>query len=127
MNNMRPRVCAAIIRNDSILMVHHRDEEREYWNLPGGGIEPGETSHEAVIREVKEETGLDTRVCRFLFEETYLNESSTCQCFLLEVEEGQEAALGYDSEEAHLPTTTRLLQSVPPDADQPAPRGDVEG
>ncbi len=29
------------------------------YELPGGGIEPGETFHAAVIREVKEETGLD--------------------------------------------------------------------
>lgn len=109
---MRPRVCAAIIRNDEILMVRHRDGEREYWTLPGGGIEPSESPQEAAVREVKEETGLEARVCRFLFEAMYLDGSSTSQCFLLEIAEGQEATLGYDPEEAHLPASSQLLQDV---------------
>jgi 8-oxo-dGTP diphosphatase len=34
------------------------------WDIPGGGIEPGESKKEALIREVKEETGLDISSCR---------------------------------------------------------------
>lgn len=32
------------------------------WNFPGGGIEKGETPEQAMIREVKEETGYVTKV-----------------------------------------------------------------
>jgi ADP-ribose pyrophosphatase YjhB (NUDIX family) len=35
-----------------------------YWALPGGRSEPGETEEQTIIRETKEETGLDTRVVR---------------------------------------------------------------
>lgn len=42
---------------DRVLLCHRRDMDR--WNLPGGGVESGEIPTEAVIREVKEETGLD--------------------------------------------------------------------
>ncbi len=33
-----------------------------YWALPGGRSEPGETSDQTIIREVKEETGLDIAI-----------------------------------------------------------------
>ncbi|MBR7148319.1 MAG: NUDIX hydrolase, partial [Firmicutes bacterium] len=50
-----------IIENDEkeILMVKQEHPERTVWMVPGGGIEEGETAAEAVIREMKEETGLD--------------------------------------------------------------------
>jgi 8-oxo-dGTP diphosphatase len=36
------------------------------WTVPGGRVELGETLHEAVVREVAEETGLTVVVDRFL-------------------------------------------------------------
>ncbi|MBV9864259.1 MAG: NUDIX hydrolase [Abitibacteriaceae bacterium] len=109
---MRPRVCAAIIRHNSILMVQHRDANRDYWTLPGGAIEAGETPEQAAVREVQEETGLAATVVRFLFEETYLNGTNVCYCYLLKINEDQEATLGYDPEEAHLAADAHLLQGV---------------
>ena len=43
-----------------ILLGHRRDID--WWNLPGGGMEVGETVDEAVCREVREETGLAVKV-----------------------------------------------------------------
>lgn len=36
------------------------------WSVPGGHVNPGETLHEAVVRETAEETGLEVVVERFL-------------------------------------------------------------
>lgn len=110
---MRPRACAAVLRNDTILMVRHRHGGRDYWTLPGGGIEPGETPAQAAVRELFEETGLNGVAVRPLFEEPYLDDGSLCFCWLLTlVEEAQEAAAGYDPEEAHLEAGERTLQEV---------------
>lgn len=61
----RARVAAVIERDGQVLMVRERTrgasdrhDGPEYWTLPGGGIEPGESSRDAVAREVLEEVGL---------------------------------------------------------------------
>ena len=37
-----------------------------FWSVPGGRVQAGESLHEAVVREVAEETGLSVVVERFL-------------------------------------------------------------
>ena len=34
-------------------------ENKQYWTLPGGGVEPGESVEEAVAREVREESNMN--------------------------------------------------------------------
>ena len=53
-----------VVVNDKkeILMVKQHHENRDIWMVPGGGIEEGENSIQASVREVKEETGLDITV-----------------------------------------------------------------
>ncbi|WP_126580171.1 NUDIX domain-containing protein [Tengunoibacter tsumagoiensis] len=54
--HFRIGVSALIFEEDQILLALRRDID--WWNLPGGGMEIGETVEEAVCREVLEETGL---------------------------------------------------------------------
>ena len=52
----------AIIHDDErrVLLCHRRDHD--LWNLPGGALEHGEAPWDGVIREVREETGLEVEV-----------------------------------------------------------------
>ena len=47
-------------KGGKVLLCHRRDYD--IWNLPGGGLEKGEAPWQGVIRETKEETGLDVDV-----------------------------------------------------------------
>ena len=67
MSGIRIRVaCAAVDGEGRMLLVRHRKAGREYWLLPGGGVEAGETLVEAARRELVEETGLVGEVGRLL-------------------------------------------------------------
>ena len=49
--------------SDKILLVKRRTMPfKGYWALPGGRVDPGETVEQTIVREVKEETGLDVTV-----------------------------------------------------------------
>lgn len=54
-------------QDQRILMVRQHHQERYVWTVPGGAIEPGETSLDAAVREVKEETGLDVTIDRMIW------------------------------------------------------------
>jgi 8-oxo-dGTP diphosphatase len=50
-----------------VLMVKQVHEGRDLWLVPGGGIEAGENSKEAAVREVREETGLEVKIKRLIW------------------------------------------------------------
>ena len=64
LNHFRIGMYALIFDDGRVLLAHRRDID--WWNLPGGGMEIGETVEEAVRREVREETGLEVQVERLV-------------------------------------------------------------
>jgi mutator protein MutT len=60
-------VGAVVRQDDRLLLVRRgRGPAAGEWSVPGGRIEAGETAHEAVVREMLEETALEVVVERFL-------------------------------------------------------------
>lgn len=62
---IRPSVAAYILNPEGRLLLQRRSDNGR-WGLPGGSVEIGESVSQAVIREVREETGLTVEVERLV-------------------------------------------------------------
>jgi ADP-ribose pyrophosphatase YjhB (NUDIX family) len=61
------RATAVLVEDGRILLVQQHVNDARGWSLPGGALETGESLGACVVREVREETGLDTAVDRLLY------------------------------------------------------------
>jgi ADP-ribose pyrophosphatase YjhB (NUDIX family) len=61
------RVTGVVIEDDRILLLNQDTDTGRSWSLPGGKVEEGETIRDALIREMREETGLDIEPERLLY------------------------------------------------------------
>ena len=82
----RIEVVAAIIRKEGKIFATQRGygEWKDWWEFPGGKMEPGETSEEALKREIREELSTEICVDEFLctVEYDYPKFHLTLHCYL---------------------------------------------
>ena len=62
---IRPAVAAVIHNGDGRILLQRRSDNG-LWGLPGGSVEIGESVRDAIVREVREETGLTVEVLRLI-------------------------------------------------------------
>ena len=62
---LRTAVSAIVTDRDGRILLQRRSDNGR-WGVPGGGVEIGETVRDAVVREVREETGLSVEVVRLI-------------------------------------------------------------
>ena len=101
---VRVRIGGLLLRDGAFLLAAHRGllaNEAPFWSPPGGGWQFGESIQAALVREFREETGLEVRVGRFL----HLHEFSSGPLQALElffevlaVDEAAQPLLGHDPE-----------------------------
>jgi len=80
------RVAAACILRNSRVLIARRSygDLAGRWEFPGGKVEPGESSKQALVREIREEMAVDITVDSFLMtrEYDYPQFHLTMDCFL---------------------------------------------
>jgi ADP-ribose pyrophosphatase YjhB (NUDIX family) len=64
---IRVRPTGILIEDDRLLIVKQYVTDNRSWSLPGGKLEFHETINQCLIREMKEETGLDVAVKELLY------------------------------------------------------------
>jgi 8-oxo-dGTP pyrophosphatase MutT (NUDIX family) len=70
---VRPSARAVLVEEGRVLLNHLKHPEAGDWyEFPGGGIQPGETLEQAVVRETREETGYSVRVHELLWVRDYI-------------------------------------------------------
>jgi len=83
------QVTAGVLRRGGALLIARRgpgDALAGQWEFPGGKIEPGETPEACLVRELREELGVETRVVRFLTRTTHSDFHRTVELLFYEVE-----------------------------------------
>lgn len=66
-NKKRNAARGIILKEDNIILIHRIKQNEEYYVFPGGGIEKGESNEQCILREIKEELGIDVRVVKYLY------------------------------------------------------------
>ncbi|MEO3782644.1 NUDIX hydrolase [Actinocorallia sp. B10E7] len=61
------RVTGVLVEDDALLLLDQDTDTGRSWSLPGGKVEHGETLAEALVREMREETGVEVEPGRLLY------------------------------------------------------------
>lgn len=88
-----PAVIVAILCGDHILLVRGGKNTHGRYSLVSGFVEVGETLEEAVVREVKEETGLDVHAVRYYKNQPWPLSGSMMIGFIAEADKNQPLVL----------------------------------
>lgn len=99
-NRLRVRACGICIKDGAILLVNHKSlGNGSFWAPPGGGIQFGESAKECLVREIREETGLEVMVHEFLFATEFIkNPLHAVELFFRVSETGGTLTVGSDPE-----------------------------
>lgn len=94
-------VVAAVIVKDGQLFATQRGygNYKDWWEFPGGKIEPGETPQEALRREIREELATTVSVGALIdtIEYDYPEFHLSMQCFLCTIESGELTLLEHEA------------------------------
>ena len=99
---MKIAVRAIVIQGDKILVMYRNKYGNQYYTLVGGRAENNESAEQALVREVKEETGLTIISSKLVFTEKHRGFYSDQYVYLCEVSPSTELRVQESSEEGKM-------------------------
>ena len=112
-------VAAAVIRDNGRIFATQRGYGgyKDWWEFPGGKIEPGETPQEALVREILEELDIRIEVGDFLttVEYDYPEFHLVMDCFWCAIKEGELKLLEHEAAKWLPITDLRQVKWLPAD------------
>jgi len=103
---------AIIIENNKVLVMYRNKQGSQYYTLVGGRVGENETVENALVREVKEESGLDITQARLVFVEYHQPPYNEQYIYLCEVAPHADVEIQDTSEEAQLNKLTVNIHKV---------------
>lgn len=106
--------CRGIVIRDGQILLS-REEKTDWWLIPGGGLEPGETLEECCVREVLEETGYVVETTKqFLTMNEYYEEYKYVSNYFVckVVGQGQMHLTNYEQERGLMPKWIPVEEAV---------------
>jgi NADH pyrophosphatase NudC (nudix superfamily) len=111
-NNPTPVIGALVECNGEVILVRNKGWPEKMFGLVTGFLEEGETAENAILREVKEELGLDGKIIEFIGYYSFFQMNQLILVFHVTVD--GEVTLGQELSE---------MRSVPPEKLRPWPFG----
>lgn len=113
-------VAAVIVDGDRVLACRRREGKAEAgkWEFPGGKVESGEAPRDALVREIREELGVDVEIGEKLRSDVTdaAGRSIRLTCFSVHLAEGRPtASTDHDRLEWVRPTELAMLDWAEPD------------
>ena len=115
------RVVAAIIINDGKVFATQRGygDWKDWWEFPGGKIEPGESPEEALAREIREELDIEISIDKFYrtVEYDYPKFHLVMDCFICHIADGEPVLLEHEAAKWLSPDELSSVQWLPSDVE----------
>jgi len=129
MDKRRVGVRAIIYQDGRILAVKHKSKKdgkpKDFWSIPGGGLDLGESLESGLRREIKEELGVDITVGRLLFIQQFKSTRADCDEeleFFFLVENPEDCEVADISKSSHGTVELALCEYIDPAKEFVLPR-----
>lgn len=99
--SVTPVVVVLIEKGDEILLARHVERNNDVYSCLAGFIEPGESAEEAVVREIREQTGVEVQNVRYVTSQDWPFPDEMMFAFKADYKSGNVELIGDELEEAH--------------------------